>query len=384
VLRWLTLILPIKGLSSVPQAIFERNLEFRLLAQRAIFANAVGGAAGVAAAIAGFGVWSLVIQAVLSAAGGTALLWMRTSWRPGFNVSYSHFRDLFSFGVHITGSNLMAFASRNGDTILIGAVLGSVALGLYSVAYRVLLVMTDILTRSFATVTFPVFSRVQADPARMQRGFFSATELAAAIAFPAFALTAVFAPELVDVIFGAQWTACVPVLQILTGIGALQTLTFFNVSVLKALGRADWVFRISSLNAVLCLVAFSITVKWGIEAVAASYVAAGLVIAPVSVLAVNKRLRFSTWAYARQLLGPVVATLVASALAYFGRQYAAPHLSSLALLAVLSAPALLAYAISLRFVAPHTAHEAMRLIKKVFPALPLRGGRVAPAAEAPH
>ncbi len=57
-------------LESVPtafqEAMYKRHMRFRGLALRAFAANICGGPAALAAALAGFGVWSFVVQAYVS------------------------------------------------------------------------------------------------------------------------------------------------------------------------------------------------------------------------------------------------------------------------------------------------------------------------------
>jgi len=54
-------------------------------------------------------------------------------------------------------------------------------------------------------VTFAALSRVQQDPARLRRGYFSVASLGALLIFPLCAGMAVAAPELVAVVLGPQW-----------------------------------------------------------------------------------------------------------------------------------------------------------------------------------
>lgn len=373
VLQGLALVLPIAGLNSVPEAIFQKELEFRTLAARRIAGNLVGGGVGVAAALAGFGVWSLVLQTVIGTGVECLLVWIKTDWRPGLNLSLRHFRDLFHFGSRVMFSELLNFFNRNSDNLLIGAVLGPVALGLYSVGYRILLLMTEVLTRTIFSVSFPIFSRVQDDPPRLRRGFLKVTQLSAAVAFPCFAIVAVLAPEIVRTMFGPQWLGTVPVMQVLAIVGALQAILFFNSSVLMATGHPGWVLRITAVNAVLSVIGFAVSVHWGIVAVAASYTIRGYLMAPVYVLATKKVVKFDGRRYLMGLLGPIGATAVCVALVFFGRSWLASNVPAVVVLAIMVPVGLLAYAIALRIGSPGVAHELGRLMRSAMPSL--RPGR---------
>src|SRR5688572_7347173 len=62
VLRWLSIIFILSSLSSTQISILQRKLAFKSLATRSLVATAVGGVVGMTMAFAGFGVWSLVGQ----------------------------------------------------------------------------------------------------------------------------------------------------------------------------------------------------------------------------------------------------------------------------------------------------------------------------------
>jgi PST family polysaccharide transporter len=75
ILRALSLALVASALGGVPTALLRRRLAFASLALRGLLSVAAGGVAGVAAALAGFGAWSLVIQLVVQAGVETAVVW---------------------------------------------------------------------------------------------------------------------------------------------------------------------------------------------------------------------------------------------------------------------------------------------------------------------
>ena len=145
VLQVLSPALVLAGLSSVPQALLRRELAFRQLALRGIAGTVAGGVVGVGMALAGFAVWSLVGQALANALIGAVVLWLGCSWRPGRDVSRATFGELSRFGANVLGERVALFISRRSDDFLIGLVLGPVALGLYTAAYRILLLFTETL-----------------------------------------------------------------------------------------------------------------------------------------------------------------------------------------------------------------------------------------------
>lgn len=317
VLRAMSPCLVLVGFVSTAEAVLRRELAFKQLALRTMFGAVAGGAVGVGAAIAGLGVWSLVLQVVVSSAVELVVVWLAVPWRPGLQVSWAHFRELFSFSVNVVGMELLNFLNRQSDDLLIAAYLGTRALGYYSVAYRILLMLTEVMTRTINSVTLPTFSRVQKDIPRLRNAYLMATRLSTTIAMPVYLSMAALAPEIVHVAFGPQWGPSVPVMRVLAFIGILHASVYFSGSVLLAIGKGRQALVFSIVNALSNVVAFAIAVHWGIVAVAAAYVIRGYLLGPIPVYLVKRQLGFRGWEYVRLALVPAgcAAILVAILLA---------------------------------------------------------------------
>lgn len=317
VLSVLSTMFVLGALSAVPQALLRRDLRFRPLAVRSMAAGAAGGLCGVAAAVAGAGVWSLVTQQVVAGAAGVVVLWRATTFRPRFTVSAHHMRQLLGFGSAVFGTNVVITIYRRADDVLIGKFLGASALGVYSVGYRLLLVMTDILTGTIFQVALPTFSRLQGDTERLKRAFYRATEASSLLAFPVFAASFVLAPELIVTLFGAKWSASVPVFRALCLVGLLHSVMYFNSTVLLALGRARVRFWLFFLHAIVNVAGFAVAVNHGVTAVAISYACSTWLLMPLDLHVLRRALPFSWAAYGRNLAPSVIGsgTLVAAAVA---------------------------------------------------------------------
>jgi polysaccharide transporter, PST family len=310
VLRVLSLVFVFAGLASVPQALLRREFAFRTIAFRGLVATLAGGAVGVGMALAGFGVWSLVGQMLSNAVVGTLVLWLACSWRPGRAVSRSSLVELIRFGHNIVGERVTLFVSRRSDDFLIGLVLGPVALGLYTAAYRILLLVTEIIIWTIESVAFPLFSRLHRDAERAKRAFYAGTELCSAVATPAFLALAVIAPELILVAFGSQWTGAIPVMQVLALVGIPHAVIYFNKAVVNAAGKPNLSFRVAVVTGVINVVGFVLVVRWGILAVAISYVVCGYLLTPLSVWSVTRVLDVDVKTYLRLFVAPITSGLI--------------------------------------------------------------------------
>ena len=273
VIQLLSINFIFKALNSVQNAILTRKLAFKTLAIRSLIGISAGGAVGIGMALGGFGVWSLIGYQLTNSIIEVPILWAVTDWRPRFRYSKQHFREMFDFGIHIIGMNGLGFLNNYADNLLIGYYLGPRALGYYTVAYRVLTVMSTLLSKTTNQVAFPTFSKLQQEPERLKRAFYQASHLTSLISVPAFLGIAVLAPQIVPTVFGEQWTPSIPVMQVLAFIGILRTVFQFNGPIMMAMGRADWRFKINIVGTTLNVLCFIAVVRWGILAVAIAFVA---------------------------------------------------------------------------------------------------------------
>ncbi len=363
VVRWLSLSFLIGSLRGVQQALFSRRFAFKALAVRSLVAVLVGGVVGLSMAFLGFGVWSLVAQQLANAFAGVLVLWWASDWRPGLKISVKHFRDLFNFGINIVGFNLLDFFNRRADNFLVGYFLGPVALGYYTVAYRVLLVMIQLLTSTINQVALPTFSRLQKEPGRLRQAFFTATQLTSLISFPTFLGMAVLAPELVVVLFGTQWIPSIPVMQVLAFIGILQSVYYFNGSVILAMGKPGWRVWLNCLNAVTNVVAFAVAVRWGIVAVAAAYVLRGYLFSPISILMIRRLIQIELTVYLRQYAAPLLGSLAMVATIFVAKYFLKDFMGLGLLLAICIAIGAVVYGVTLWLTAPALLRQVLDLVR---------------------
>ncbi len=307
VIRLLSINFVFKALNSVQNAILTRQMAFRPLAVRALIGITAGGAVGVAMALMGFGVWSLVGYQLANGIVEVPVLWMVSDWRPGLRLSKPHFRELFNFGIHVVGMNGLIFLSNYSDNLLVGYYLGPTALGYYTIAYRVLTVLTTLLAKTTNQVAFPTFSRLQHDPERLRRAFCQATRLTSLIAFPVFLGISAVASELVPVVFGEQWAPSIPVMQVLAFLGILRTVFQFNGPIMLAMGQPDWQLKINVFNTVMNVLCFFIAVRWGILAVAIALVARSYLSAPLGFWLIQKLIRVKIVDYLKEFGVPLLS-----------------------------------------------------------------------------
>ena len=110
-------------------------LEFKKLVLTDFLSQITRGVLSVALALAGAGVWSLVLGTLAGTLVWTISMWFATSWRPSMVVRRAYVRSLVGFGFSITFIGVVGYASHNIDYVIVGARLGKEQLGFYFLAF---------------------------------------------------------------------------------------------------------------------------------------------------------------------------------------------------------------------------------------------------------
>lgn len=367
IIRWLSLSFLLSGLDSIQSTILTREMAFKTLAIRSLIATIAGGVVGVTMALNGFGVWSLVGQSIANGVVGVAVLWSSTKWRPGFKVSVRHFKDLFAYGVNVVGIGILNFLNRRSDDFLIGYFLGPTVLGYYTVAYRILMITSQLMISTIQRISMPVFAQLQHDQERLQRVFFNAIQITSLVAFPVFLGISVLAPELITVLFGSRWAPSIPVMQVLNLVGLLYAGFYYNGSLIMAMGKPAWNLGLNALQAVGNITFFVIAVRWGIVAVAASYVLRGYLMAPITLWVVHKVMPFNLKSYLRQYASPLLASLVMVIVMFGAKAVLGNTLDVHILLPIYIVLSIVVYAATILTIAPKLAQRAIELVRSAAP-----------------
>ena len=288
----------------------QKELRFKPLAAIESVSTIVGVAVAVAVAYNGGGATSVIAGYLAQAISSSMWLAIRgwSTGRPHLRLRRSDLRGYLSFGLLQMGERVTNFLGSNLDYMLVGGFLGTRLLGVYSVAFRLVTIPQLRLNPIITRVAYPVFARRRHDDAALCRGYLEVTRLVAFVSFPIMVGFAVTAPWLVPVVFGDQWEASIPVLQVLSIVGAFFSLSNPNGSVYLAKNRPDLGLKLNLFRLVLIVAVFVPAVDGGIVAVAWAFVAVVVVMFVVSRLVLRNLVGLSLRSYLQALQGPALCS----------------------------------------------------------------------------
>jgi O-antigen/teichoic acid export membrane protein len=321
IFRVLSLQLFIAALGNVHHYLLAHALEFKRLFGPELSSGLVKGVVSVGLALAGAGVWSLVVGQLAGSVARTVGLWAVSPWRPNAVLVGRAVPSLVRFGGAIVVVGILGEAVRNVDYLIVGARQGADALGFYFLAFRlpelVILALFEISYR----VLFPFYSRLKdltlmAGDGReaLVEGYLRTVRLASLVSFPVAGVVAALAVPVVVTVYGEPWRPAALPLALISLWSALYAATGMPGTVFKALGRAGLMTWTTLLWLALLVPALWLAAGIGIGAVAGAQLAVQLVYFFFLSAVVARVLDLRWWATPAELLpGVLVAAPVALA-----------------------------------------------------------------------
>jgi len=229
----------IGSLGIIQKSILNKELAFKKLAIAEVTASLASGVVSIVLALMRFGVWSLVLGALVRDGVNVGLVWIYCRWRPRWFFSWPQFKELFSFSAKVLGNDVVSYAVMNMDILIIGRLLGSEALGYYTLALNLVKMPVTRLSSVVSKVAFPAFSAIQDDRKKLQKGFLKSSALLSIIIFPLLLGLALYAREFITLFIGAKWLPMAMPLILLVPLGLAKSVSVIRWPALMALGRPD-------------------------------------------------------------------------------------------------------------------------------------------------
>lgn len=226
----------LNALVVVPDAILRRHMQFKKLSLRVLIAGIASGVAGIASAVAGFGVWALVIQQVTLTAFSAVTMWAAVPWRPRFSPIRTALRDMRSYSLHSISGFLANFLATRTDALLLGAMFGPVAIGLYRFTIRITETVSDVAVGGLGQISLPHLSKFNSERTAFAAKVGRLIHVCSLLAFPLLGVLALAAPWLLRWI-GPQWVDATSALRVLCLGGAVGAVGTILAIALQAVGR---------------------------------------------------------------------------------------------------------------------------------------------------
>jgi len=284
VIRAFAAITFITALGKVHESMLRRTMQFRAVAVSTIANALVSTVVSVACAFAGMSYWAIVVGTGAGSVVGTVLFWRYERWRPGLQTSMASIRSIWRFSYHVSLVAILYVVWSQMDKLIVSRFLGTVSLGYYTMAQRLVNTPLTSIGSVIGQVTLPAFARRQDEHDALRAGLIRSSAIVALVTFPLMFGLAAVAEPLVPVVLGDNWGDVVPVIWILAPVGAVWSTTFNTDQLLLAKGRSDWSWRWGAVHLVVLGVLELLGTRWGMLGVAGGYAVGTVLLTPFTLL----------------------------------------------------------------------------------------------------
>jgi len=254
----------------VQDALLQKSMRFKVLAQRNIAASFISGCLAIVLAYLGFGVWSLVSLTISRAVIINLYLWLMRVWRFSLRFSWESFKRNFSFGSRMMITNITGVIFGNLNNLLIGKFYSKADLGYFYQAQKIKALPIDSVCGIITKTSTPMLAKDQNDFPSMHKTYANVTRIAALCVIPITVFLFVFSRELIVLLFSAKWLASVPIFRIIIIAGLFAPFIVINGQAPAIMGDSKFYLRYDTALKLLMLAVSFIALRFGLYVFIAS------------------------------------------------------------------------------------------------------------------
>ncbi|WP_170599917.1 oligosaccharide flippase family protein [Ruegeria arenilitoris] len=211
---------------------------------------------------------ALVLPRLLTAPVWLVLMRRLRWWSPDRQAGFAALKPFVVYGWAVLGVELVKVLRLQADKLVVGAMMGAEALGIYFMAFNAGLGLATSFTQAFSVVLFPHLCAAEDKHGALRHGL----GLSLLILTPLVLLQAALAPVYVPLLLGQGWAEIAPVVSVLC-LAALPTVIWSAVAGwLRSENRPVTELRVSTVLAVGLIANTALMAPLGLMPVAVGYV----------------------------------------------------------------------------------------------------------------
>ena len=148
-------------------------------------------------------------------------------------------KELLSVGKHYILIAIGTFVTTQVDNLIVGSVLGTVALGIYVLAYQLSQWPIDLQSKVVGKLLLPAFSRLHGDVDRIWKAFDKSLRVQSMLLIPMCVGGIVLAEPLIKGVLSERYIMAIPVLQVLMLLGFFRSMSQYYSLMFLAYDRVD-------------------------------------------------------------------------------------------------------------------------------------------------
>jgi len=317
-LRVIAVTFFINGLRNINVILLKKDLNFKKIAIQQQVTCLVGLVVTLILAYIYRNVWALVYGTLAFFVTDTITSYIIQRKYPRIFYDKKILKEIFRYGIFISGSSIVIFLTTELDNAVIGKVLGMKSLGFYVLAYTLANLPATEITHVVSGVMFPAYSQVQNDLERLRRLYLKTLKGVATFSIPAATGLAFLAPEILRFVYGEKWLPAAMPLRILCIFGALRSLGATTGPVFNAIGKPKIGFFLNLSKLILIvLLIYPLTSHYGIVGTAYAIVIPAIILEFFLWNILKKILSVRVIYFAKQVIIPIISSIGMSIFLYY-------------------------------------------------------------------
>jgi O-antigen/teichoic acid export membrane protein len=258
----------VRQMRVVPEALIQRELKYQQLVVRDSIGDVISASISIVLAIVGWGVWSLVIPQIILEPIMLAVVFSIAKWCPTLRFGSQEWPRIGKYSLSTMGSNILGLVLNDGDTLLVGKVLGLQSLGYYNAAWQLSNLIGRNVTSVVTSVALPSLAMLEKNRSRLRSSYCRMVKLLSIISFPLLFGMFVLADDFVNIIYGRGWEPVVLILRIFIIFTLVRSVTSPSSAIYNVLGRPDIGLKLNLSFLPVYLAAIYFGSGWGVLGVA--------------------------------------------------------------------------------------------------------------------
>jgi len=235
VLRVAAITVLVGGLENIGTVSFQRNMEFGRDFQFVLLKRLVGLTCTIALAVVLRSYWALILGSLASRLAGVGASYWLSRFRP--YLTLSRISEIWTFSQWSLFTGIARYLNGAIPRLALGGRANAAALGTYAMGEEIAMLPTSELLAPLGRVMFPAFAAARNSPGELLRLVTLAQAVQALIAIPLSIGVVLVADDAIPLLLGQQWTAAVPIAQIVALTGVASALGHSPGYMLTATGR---------------------------------------------------------------------------------------------------------------------------------------------------
>lgn len=256
----------INGLVPVQDALFSREMDYKVFTYRTLFAETLAAAAAITAALLGAGIYSLILHALSAASLKAIFIWRISPWRPTSQFNWKSIENMWSFGKRMYLNQMIQSIFGQSRTLIFGRLFGADVLGHFNRASNLNVTVNQLSSGTYTQLAFSALSRINTNRESFLDAMKRGLTIKGALMVSAIGFFFIAGDAVILLMYGNQWVYAASLFPLLTISGMFGYLGSFIRASMEAFGRSDLTLKLQLMFSGSLIAAYAVAYFYGLEA----------------------------------------------------------------------------------------------------------------------